>query len=276
MAEFEKRAAKDATGRRRKTSEKVAIGCSIAGGVILLLLIAGIVVFAIKAKGIVGYFAGKWIYAIIDQSSLEPAEKEDAKRTVRLFVKETIDGRIPQEKATAILDNLMTGTLKHMAMLGALRHAVERSGLSPEEKTKAHEAINLFYAGLAQKKISKGEADSVLAVTPKDEAGNLKKPPWEREEIRKILAGIERVTEGKEIVPGEGQLDFADDLRKAVRAMKEAMGDIETPEREQPVSRVRLIPACARWPGGRDRRPASGRSPRRPYPRATTPSSRSC
>ena len=232
VAELEKRAAKDTTGRRRKTSEKVAIGCSIAGGVILLLLIAGIVVFAIKAKGIVGYFAGRGMDAIIERSSLEPAEKEDAKRTVKLFIKETMNGRVSQEKATAILDNFMTGTLKHMAMVGALHQAVDQSGLSLEEKAKTHEAINLFYAGLAQEKIAKAEADSVVAAAPKDEGDNLKKPPWEGEEIRSTLAEIERVTEGKEIVPGEGQLDFADDLRKAIRSMKVAMRDIETPERE--------------------------------------------
>jgi len=218
--------------RGRSTGAKIAMGCGIAAAVFVLLLIVAIIVVAFNVKRIGRFVLAKGTDAIIESSTLADAEKDDAKATVRRFVEQAMDGKIPQSKAEAIIRELMQGSLGQMVVIGAAHQAVQKSGLSEAEKKRGIENLQRFMAGFAQKRFSDAEISSVLDAAPRQPAGGPKQPPWSDDEVRTVLAQVERALEGKDIQPTDTMPIPAEDLRKAIRAMKEALGEPVPPPAE--------------------------------------------
>ena len=204
------------------TGPKILIGCAITLGVAIVLLIGTVVLFG---KQILRFGVARGVDLVIESSTLSQTEKQDAKATVRRFLKQSMDGTIPQEKVEEILQLAMSGTAGRMIVIGAFARAVERSDLPPDEKATAKESVSRLMAGLAQKKISDEEFGAIAAAVPKDPEGNPKLPPWTDRDVKAVLAQIDAALEGKAIEPTDAPLDLADDLRKAVRMMKEAMDE---------------------------------------------------
>ncbi len=207
------------------TGAKVAIGCGVAVGLAVLLLVAGVVVIAVKGKDIAGYAIAKGADAAINSSSLSDAEKEDAKSTVRRFIPKAMAGEIPEEEARAVMEEFAKGTFGTLAVVGDAQQAVQESGLDDEEKRKADETMQKLFAGILQKKISDQEAASVMDAAPQEADGRPKELPWTDEELRTVVAQADAVIAGKDIEAPEGPPDLAEPLRDAVRAMKQLMGE---------------------------------------------------
>ena len=109
-------------------------------------------------------------------------------------------------------------------MLG-LHQAVKDSDLPEEAKNEAFEKIGKLYSGFVQKIVTEEELSAVLQRIPRDPQGAPKKPPWTEAELQAALAQVDAVIADKQIEVQKGPPDFAEDLRRAVRNMKEVMGE---------------------------------------------------
>jgi len=204
------------------TGAKVVLGCGITVAVIIILLVGTVVFFG---KQIARFATTKVVDMVITQSTLSEAEKEDARATVRRFLKQMQEDNIPEKKVGEIMEILTKGMLGKMVAIGAINHAVQQSDLNAQEKEEAQKAIAQFMAGLSQKKISDSDFQTILDRIPTEANGNLKQPPWTDEQLKGVLAQVDAAIEGKDIEVAEAPPDLADDLRAAIRMMKEAMGE---------------------------------------------------
>lgn len=230
--DLERRA--EAPRQGMSTGAKVAMGCGIAAGAVILLVVVGVIIVWLNVKSIAQFAVGKGTEVVIESSSLTDLEKQDAKATVKEFVARAMEGEIPQQEAEVILKELMKGTLGQLIMIGAAHQAVEKSGLTPEEKKRGSENLLKFNAAFARRKLSKAEISAVLDAIPRADRGGPKQTSWTDQEVRGVLAKVSDAVEGKDIQPSEEIPDFAEDLRKTVRAMKEIMARQAAPEPQNP------------------------------------------
>lgn len=207
------------------TGLKVAIGCAIAAGVFVVLIIAAIVIAALNADKLVAFGLEKTATAILDQSSLSDAEKADGKQTTRRFIDNVQAGKIPASKVEAVLAKFTEGSVGQFLMIGVAHNALTTSDLPEAEKDAGIRNLQTFTAGMAQQKMSEAEVKSVVDAIPRQSNDEPKQPPWTEAELRNLLTQVDNAIMGKEIAPGGSIPITDDDLRQMIRAMKETMGE---------------------------------------------------
>ena len=101
-------------------------------------------------------------HSVVNQSHDKAAAAEVASRIDQIVEKVKTEGLQPGE-----LDSLMTNyrgsTLMNASKVGALHHPLHNSTLSPDEKMRGHQILELFSKAVINKRIQAESADRMLA-----------------------------------------------------------------------------------------------------------------
>jgi hypothetical protein len=160
---------------------------------------------------------------MIEASSLQPAEQQDATATVRIFVTKAVADEISEDRVGKVMREIMGGPYGKLLQMVILQRAIQKSEMDKEKKTAAQENAHILFAAYVEKLISDAELTAVIEAIPKDELGQPAKPPWKGEDLDRVLLQAGAVLHGREIKPKDGLPDFPDSIRQVVRAMKEAV-----------------------------------------------------
>jgi hypothetical protein len=202
---------------RRTTVLSVVI---LLGALVLLAIL--MIAAASTARKMGRDYMVKGASRMIEASSLEPAEKQDATATVREFFTKAVADRIPKDKMENVIREVMSGPYGKLLQIAAVQRAIEKSELEKEKKTAALESAHVLSAAYAEKLVSDAELAPILEAIPKDEQGQPVGPPWTSADLDQVLSRAGSIFQGREIKPKDAQPDFPDAIRRAVRAMKEA------------------------------------------------------
>jgi hypothetical protein len=194
-------------------------GCLVMG-VLSLLICGGVGWYAARNfKRIASDVARQAIVGGIEQTKLEPAEKQAIIAQVDRVVDQYRTGKITVEDLARILDELGKSTVMQSIVIAAVESAyVEPSGLSAEEKQAAHLTLQRVLRGMHEQKIKEGDLDAALAhVSNKMEGGQSQvKDKVTDDELRKFLAECRRVTDQAGVPAEPFQVKISEAFRHAV------------------------------------------------------------
>ena len=194
-------------------------GCLVIG--VLSLVICGGVGWYVarNIKRIASDVARQAIVGAIEQSELDPAEKQAVIAQVDRVVDQFRTGKITVEDLARILDELAKSPVMQSIVISAVESAyVEPSGLSAEEKQAAHLTLQRVLRGVFEQKIKEGDLDAAMShVSTKTPGGQPQlKSKVTDDELRKFLAECQRVADQAGVPAEPLQVKISDEFRRAV------------------------------------------------------------
>jgi hypothetical protein len=194
-------------------------GCLIIG-VVSIVICGGAGWYAARNfKRLVSDAARQAIVSSIEQTELDPTEKQALVVQVDRVIDQYRTGEISLEDLARILDELSKSAVMQGIVIAAVETAyVEPSGLSDEEKQAAHLTLQRVLRGMHDERIKPGDLDTALAyVSNEVEDGQPQlKNRLTDDELRSFLAECRRVADQAEIPAEPFQIKFSDEFRQAV------------------------------------------------------------
>ncbi len=204
--------------RKRSKWASCLIGCLIAAGIAVLLMIGVGIWVARNFRGWAADLSSQAINQSIDSSDLAPQEKIEVKAQVDRVDKAFRDGRISVQQAGTIVQKVMQSPLMPTLVVGAVdKHYFSTSGLSDDEKTEGRLTLKRFARGVIDKKIDEKGIDKVMAHIA-DRQGNdwRLRPKVSDDELRAALAAAKADADEAGIAAQPENIDPSDELKKII------------------------------------------------------------
>ncbi len=235
------------------------VGCLVVG--LLSLLVCGGVAWylAKNIKSIASNVARQAIVSTVEQSDLDPAEKQAIIADVDRVVDQYRTGKITLEDLGRIFDELAKSPVMQNIMMYAVeKQYVEPSGLTAEEKQAAHLTLQRVLRGMHEQKIKEGDLDAALDhLSTKTQDGQRQMQDKVTDEaLRKFLAECQHVADQAGVPVEPFEIKISEEFRKAI-------------ERAMPSPRKPEAPANGNAPQ-KPEAPASGQTPRPASPASST------
>lgn len=204
---------------RRSKWAGCLIGCLIAAGITILLIIAVGIWVARSFRGWAADFGSQAINRGIDDSDLAPQEKMEVKEQVSRVDKAFRDGRISMQQAGVIIQKVMQSPLMPTLVVGAVdKHYFQQSGLSEDEKSQGRLTLKRFARGVIDKKIDDQGIDKVMShVADRNSNGSWQlRPRVSDEELRAALAAAKADADDAGVAAQPENIDPSDELKKII------------------------------------------------------------
>jgi hypothetical protein len=205
--------------RPRSKWASCLIGCLIAAGIAILLMIAVGVWVARNIRGWAADFGSQTISQGIDSSDLAPQEKVEVKQQVDRVDKAFRDGRISMQRAGTIIQKVMQSPLMPTLVVGAVdKHYFTSSGLSDDEKAEGRLTLKRFARGVIDKKIDDKGIDKVMshiADRQSNDSWQLR-PKVSDADLRAALAAAKADADEAGIAAQPENIDPSDELKKII------------------------------------------------------------
>lgn len=207
------------------------IGCAIT---LLLCLIFGIVMAVLVyrfGKQFATDIAVTALNAVVEDSELPGAEKQEIKTEVQKVASDFKEGKLSTQQVMEIFRGVMQGSIGPYIMCRSLEAAyLDKSGLSADEKTVAKRTLNRMMRGVAEHKISAEQLQTLSGdITVEGPEGSRKlKQSLTDDELRTFLEKCKKLADEKQIPDDEFKVEIAKELRRVIEAVRK--GELVVPE----------------------------------------------
>lgn len=215
----------DETPPRPASNNGCLWGCLFVGLLALLLLIASCVggFFYLKYKGkeLITNIARQGIVAGIEGSELTKEDNQQVIAEVDRVVDAYKEGKIDEEDLTNILEEVQTSPLIPLFVCyGVEKQYLDKSGLTPEEKTDARKQLQRLIRGGMDKKISQSDIETLMQPLQQTGPNGEKqmKPTLTDAEIKTFIAGAKKLADDAMVPDEEFQVDIGDEVKRIVDA----------------------------------------------------------
>ncbi len=197
------------------------MGCGIAVGVIVLLIIIGGIIVACNARKWGANLAEKGLHQAIDQSSLTDAQKSGAKLRITDLATGFKNKDITLEDMGKIVEEMETSPLIPAVVVQVIKDAyIAPSGLTDEEKAEGGLALDRLARGVFEGSISPERAQEIAAPMDKNTSNDqldLKEPgDVTDDELRQIIADAKAEADAQDIPEEAWDIDFVAELDKLI------------------------------------------------------------
>ncbi len=227
-------------GHRRSSGGS---GCTtlVIGCLVICLVLAGIAcgtglyfAFTTNWNAVTANLVEPGIKSVIDGTDLPEAQKKGMKEQVTRLADGYREGKITLEQLQQVGDKMM-----HSPIISAIPVEVARakyidpSGLSDEEKADATKQLQRVAHGMFEKKIDDKELDDLVVgrIADKNSEGKLEfRDKISDEQLREFITACKDLADSKGIPDQNYEIDFAEEMKKAVDAVLD--GKPEAPKAE--------------------------------------------
>lgn len=205
--------------KQKRSGSGCLKGCLIACVVLLLLSAIAAIVIMRNWKSWAGAIATKTVEAMVEQSKLPEAEKQEIMAEVRRAADLLAEGKMSPEQMTRLFDGFMESPLFTSFFVTAIENEyLQPSGLDEEEKAEARVTLHRLIRGAVDKQIDEETLDNLLAdVTERDGQGEMTlREKISDEELRTFLANAKQAVDDAGVAEDAPPIDPSDEIRRVV------------------------------------------------------------
>lgn len=204
---------------KRSMGMTCLIGC--LGMLFVMVLVCG-------GLGIGAYYYGPGLFAgqmrevivqTINESEMNPADKQEVIAQVDRVVNAYKAGEINNEQLVNVLQKLMESPVMGIVMVYAANEQyVKPSGLSEEEKQAAHLVLERVARGVVEEKISHESLDDAMSIIQEESSDDSPKfkDKITDEELRQFIAAMKKHADDAQIPEEPYQVSIGQEVKKAV------------------------------------------------------------
>ncbi|MGD9689978.1 MAG: hypothetical protein AB7K52_10035 [Phycisphaerales bacterium] len=206
---------------RRPLSRRGGIlqGCLIAGGIVLVIIIAIVIWVALSWKGWTADLIKLATEQTVQQSQLPAEQKTRITKRVGTLADDFKNGKITFEQLGSVMEQIADSPLLPLAMVSAAEDKyIKPSSLPAEEKAAASRAMQRFARGVAEKSISKDAIEMVttpIKTVGPDGQSTLKQTVTDAE-LREFVSLMKSEADKANIPDEDFKVNIADELDKAI------------------------------------------------------------
>ena len=225
----------DQYGTERKSSplKGCLIGCLIAAGVAVVLLLVAVWWIKNNWQRLAADFSEETIGQLIDESPWPDQEKDEVREQVARVIDAFRAGQLDGEDLKVIVEGLMDSPLiTSMAVMAIDANYLKKSGLTEEEKSEGRVTLRRFMRGMIDKDIDEDAFDEVIShVADKGSDGEWQiRENVSDDDLRACLAAAKEKADAAEVAEEPEDVDPSDEIRKII---DKVLGEAQVLE-EQP------------------------------------------
>ncbi len=204
----------------KQTKSRVLLGCGLAFGAFLIIIIGAGVFLVIKGKNIAIHVGAMAAAKGIEEIGLPADQEKRIVVKIKYLRDELKAGNISMEQMQRIMKSIVEGPMFVTGMAITLEnHYIKPSGLDPNEKEDAGNTIHRLASGLKEEKLTGEDFDHItepiMTRDPQTGDRQLKTHPTDNE-LRETIARAKEKLAAAEIPEFVEKVNLADEFDRIV------------------------------------------------------------